>query len=118
MLKLERLRDGKVEKVFDKPQPPLETSKTATLGIVANKFCSKPAAVSSEKTACEAAMVKLHGLESKVQADVDKNALQCKQVKSYLEQIEEIRKTTQKNACAISGLDAYMQDIRTADCIK
>jgi hypothetical protein len=49
MLKLDRFKDGKLEKVFDKPQPPLQTSKMATLEIVANKFCGNAKTSASSK---------------------------------------------------------------------
>lgn len=41
--KLSKLKNGKTEHVFDKPQPPTAVSKTATLETLATRFCAKPA---------------------------------------------------------------------------
>lgn len=41
--RLSKLKNGKVEHVFDKPQPPTATSKTATLATLAAKFCTESA---------------------------------------------------------------------------
>lgn len=41
--RLSKLKNGKMEHVFDKPQPPTATSKTATLETLAAKFCGKSA---------------------------------------------------------------------------
>ncbi|HEU4707747.1 MAG TPA: hypothetical protein VFS17_00365, partial [Methylophilaceae bacterium] len=82
MLKLDRLKDGKLEKVFDKPQPPLQTSKMATLEIVADKFCgnTKPASASSETDACVQTLSRMRSLEAKIQNDADNGGLACSQV--------------------------------------
>ena len=39
LLKANKLKDGKLEPIFDKPQPASPTSKTATLDKLANQFC-------------------------------------------------------------------------------
>jgi hypothetical protein len=36
-----KLKDGKMEHIFDKPQPPTPVSKTATLETLATRFCVK-----------------------------------------------------------------------------
>ena len=43
VLKLSRLKNGKLETVFDKPQPTTPTSKTATLKTLARRYCGHPA---------------------------------------------------------------------------
>lgn len=120
MLKLDRFKNGKLEKVFDQPQPPLQTSKMATLGIVADKFCgnTKPAAASFETEPCLQALARLRKLETKIQQDADDGGLACSQVESYLGQIADIGKSTKQNDCAISGLDAYAHQVKSADCVK
>ena len=42
VLKLSRLKNGKLENVFDKPQAQTPASKTATLQTLANRFCAAP----------------------------------------------------------------------------
>lgn len=42
LLKLSKLNNGKMENIFDKPQPPAPISKTATLDKLAGKFCATP----------------------------------------------------------------------------
>jgi hypothetical protein len=42
LLRLSKLKNGKMEHVFNKPQPPTATSKTATLETLADKFCVTP----------------------------------------------------------------------------
>src|SRR3546814_8603413 len=65
MLKLNRFKDGKMEQVFDKPQPPLKTSKVATLEIVADKFCGKQKTPVSASAAgpCVKALADMRRLE-------------------------------------------------------
>ena len=41
--RLSKLKNGKMEHIFDKPQPPTATSKTATLETLATRFCTKSA---------------------------------------------------------------------------
>lgn len=120
MLRLDRFKDGKLEKVFDKPQPPLQTSKMATLEIVANKFCDNvnTASVSPKGDVCLQALTKMRGLEARIQKDADDGGLQCSQVDGYLQQIADIGKTTRQHDCGINGLDAYMQQVKTAGCVK
>ncbi len=43
LLRLSKLKNGKIEHVFNKPQQPAATSKTATLETLAAKFCAKSA---------------------------------------------------------------------------
>lgn len=120
MLKLDRLKDGKLQKVFDKPQPPLATSKMATLAIVADKFCGKPKTASSDtKTdACIQVLASMRSLEAQIQQDADNGGLACGQVKDYLQQISDIGKATARHDCGIGGLDAYAEQIKSADCVK
>jgi hypothetical protein len=42
LLKLNKLKNGKLENIFDKPQPAAPVSKTATLDKLAGKFCASP----------------------------------------------------------------------------
>jgi hypothetical protein len=41
--KLSKLKNGKIEHVFDKPQKPTAVSKTATLETLATRFCTTSA---------------------------------------------------------------------------
>jgi hypothetical protein len=118
MRKLDRLKNGKLEKVFDKSQPPLQTSKMATLEIVAIKFCGNVAvsAAASRGNICTQALTKMRSLETRIQKDVDDGGLQCVQVDEYLKEIQGIRDITRQHDCGINGLEAYMQQIKTADC--
>ena len=120
MLKLDRFKDGRLEKVFDKPQPPLPTSKMATLEIVANKFCgkSKGAATPSKDDSCIQALTGMRGLEAAIQQDADDGGLQCARVGGYLQEIAGVAKINRQHDCGINGLDAYMQQVKTADCVK
>jgi hypothetical protein len=120
MLKLDRLKGGRLEKVFDKPQPPLKTGRMATLEIVADKFCgeSKTASAASAKDACIRVLSQMRSLESKIQQDADDGSLACSQVEDYLSQIADIGKSTEKHDCGITGLDAYAQQVRSAACVK
>ena len=120
MIKLDRLKEGKLEKVFDKPQPSLPTNKTATLAIVANKFCNdgKAKTPSVNVDACAQAVATMRRLEKRIQQDVDKVGLQCVQVDGYLTEIEGVARTTKVHDCGISGLESYKQQIKTADCEK
>ena len=120
MLKLNRFKGGKMEQVFDKPQPPLKTSKMATLEIVADKFCGKqktPVA-SAAADPCVKALADMRRLELAIQKDADEGGLQCKQVQSYLQQIDAVATTSRQHDCTISGLDAYRQQVKTADCLQ
>lgn len=120
MLKLNRLKGGKIEKVFDKPQPPLKTSKMATLEIVADKFCGKQKSrlPAPGADACTQAVANMRTLELEIQKDADEGGLQCKQVESYLKHIDEIARTSKQHDCTITGLDAYKQQIKTAECTQ
>lgn len=118
MLKLDRLKDGKLEKVFDKPQPPLPTNKMATLEIVANKFCGNAKASAVSGDSCTQALTRMRSLETRIQQDVDDGGLQCAQVQGYLQEIAGINKPNQLHDCGINGLEAYVQQIKTADCVK
>ncbi|HYG32074.1 MAG TPA: hypothetical protein VD810_03705 [Methylophilaceae bacterium] len=120
MLKLDRLKEGKLEKVFDKPQPPLPTSKMATLEIVAGKFCgdAKTRPAVSGGDVCTQALTRMHKLETRIQQDADDGGLQCKQVDGYLEEIESIAGLNRQHDCGINGLDAYSQQVRIAGCAK
>src|SRR3546814_9715569 len=103
MLKLNRFKDGKMEQVFDKPQPPLKTSKVATLEIVADKFCGKQKTPVSASAAgpCVKALADMRRLELTIQKDADEGGLQCKQVQSYLKQIDAIATTSGQNECTV-----------------
>lgn len=120
MLKLDRFKNGKLEKVFDKPQPPLQTSKMATLEIVANRFCgsAQSASATPSADACIQVLSEMRSLEAKIQKDVDGGGLACGKVEGYLKQINLIAKTSRKQDCAISGIDAYAEQVRTAGCVK
>lgn len=119
MLKLDRFRGGKLEKVFDKPQPPLQTSKMATLEIVADKFCGNTKKTAASATdACVQVLASLRSLEAQIQQDADNGGLACGQVGDYLQQISDIGKATGKHDCGISGLDAYAHQIKSADCVE
>lgn len=119
MLKLEKLRNGKMERVIDKPQPPVQTGKMATLKIVADKFCTRqPVSGNNRAQVCSKAIARMQALEGRIQAEVDKVALQCSQVESYIKQVGEIKSFAKQHECAIGGLDAYIQSIKSADCVK
>ena len=120
MLKLDRFKDGRLEKVFDKPQPPLPTSKMATLEIVAKKFCgkSKGATTASKDDSCIQALTGMRGLETAIQQDADDDGLQCARVDGYLQEIAGVAIIIRQHDCGINGLDAYMQQVKTADCVK
>lgn len=120
MQKLDRLKAGKLEKVFDKPQPPLRTSKMATLKIVADKFCgnTRQAAAASAEDPCIQSLTRLRQLENRIQLDADDGGLACSQVENYLGEIADISKSTKQHDCAIGGLDAYAQQVKVAECVK
>lgn len=120
MLKLNRFKDGRMEHVFDKPQPPLKTSKMTTLAIVADKFCGKQKSPVSASAAdpCVKALADMRRLELAIQKDADEGGLQCKQVQGYLKQIDAIATASGQHGCTISGLDAYRQQVKTADCMQ
>ena len=120
MLKLDRYRNGKLEKVFDKPQPPLQTSKMATLEIVANKFCgsSNSVTAASAQEVCMRELSRLRTLENRIQQDANDGELTCSQVESYLKQIAEIGTSSRQHDCAINGLTAYAQQIKSVGCVK
>lgn len=120
MLKLDRLKDGKLQKVFDKPQPPLQTSKMATLEIVANRFCgnTKTASATPDTEACVQTLSRMRSLEAQIQKDADDGGLACSKVDGYLKQIAEIGRANAQHDCGISGLDAYAAQVKTAGCTK
>jgi len=134
IVKLTKVKDGKLESVFETPQKPAQTSKVATLDTLARKFCGKPPAVmaidTSEKeqkpevtvprtkaeAQCDKVLASLKSLESTIQKDFDDDGLQCKQQKSYLKQIQVISQNVKKYECAIGDLTAYAKDIQDAGC--
>jgi len=118
MLKLDRLQDGKLEKVFDKPQPPLSTSRMATLEIVASKFCGNATPAVRGDDVCTQSLTRMHRLETRIQQDANDGGLQCKQVSDYLKEIETIAGYNRQHDCGINGLDAYVQQVKTAECAK
>lgn len=118
MLKLDRLKGGKLENVVNKPQPPLPTSRMATLEIVADKFCGNTKASAGGSDVCTQTLTRMHKLETRIQKDADDGGLQCKQVDGYLKEIESIAGLNRQHDCGINGLDAYVQQVKTAECAK
>jgi hypothetical protein len=60
----------------------------------------------------------MRSLESRIQLDADDGGLQCAQVDGYLQETAGVAKLNRQHDCGINGLDAYIQQIKTADCVK
>lgn len=119
ILQAQRLRDGKAEPLFDKPQPFAPVDKSATAQHLAKAICSPaatPARNPFQEDACKATLSDLQALEARVQADVDAHALYCDTMQKYLDQLTRIADDAEKNHCAIHGLDQYQREIRAVGC--
>ncbi|ABE49137.1 surface-adhesin E family protein [Methylobacillus flagellatus] len=119
ILQSQRLRDGHAEFLFDKPQPDVPVSKSATTQELAKTICTpaaKPARTPFQEDACKATLHDLQGLETRVQADVDAHALYCDTMQNYLDHLAKIADEVEKNHCAIHGLDQYQREIRAVGC--
>lgn len=125
VLRMSRVKDGKMENLFEKPQPAAPTSKTATLDKLADRFCAglqtlkeKPATEAQLSQECEAALVEVQSIEAQVQTDIDTDNLKCKRVPKYLKQLDDLNMSIKKNSCPIADLGAYIKSIKALKCKK
>lgn len=111
---------GKQEQVFDKPQPPTPTSKTATLDKLANLYCGKvpQPAVNASEQACAEALEIVQAMEEQIRADVAGGGMRCGQMDSYLQSVRNLQDVVRQYQCPIDGLDSFAQEIRAAGCTK
>ncbi|MCB5186992.1 hypothetical protein LG200_03105 [Methylobacillus caricis] len=119
LLKAERVQEGKAEVLFDKPQPAAPFSKSATASQLAKTICTpakRPARNPFQEDECGHILKELQALESRVQADVDGNALYCDTMQKYLEHLAEIGQVVEQNHCSITRLDQYEREIRATSC--
>ncbi|MCB5191687.1 hypothetical protein LG198_13190 [Methylobacillus arboreus] len=119
LLQAQKMRDGKTEALFDKPQPAAPVNKSATVQQLARAICSppaKPARNPFQDDACKGILNDLQSLEKRVQADVDASALYCDTMQKYLDQLAGIADAVEKNRCDIHSLDQYQRQIRAAGC--
>lgn len=118
VLRLSRQKDGKQEQVFDKPQPPTPTSKTATLDKLAGLYCGKVSApsVNASEQACAEALSIVQAMEQQIRADVAGGGMRCRQMDNYLESVRNLQAVVEQYRCPIDGLDAFGQEIRDAGC--
>ena len=120
VLRLSKLKDGKQQQIFDKPQPPTPTSKTATLDKLANLYCGKapPPVVNASGQACAEALEIVQLMEEQIRQDIAGGGMRCSQMDSYLQSVRDLQEVVQRYQCPIDGLDAFSQEIRGAGCSK
>jgi hypothetical protein len=120
VLRLSKQKDGKQQQIFDKPQPPTPTSKTATLDKLANLYCGKAPqpAVNASEQACSEALEIVQAMEEQIRADIAGGGMRCGQLDSYLQSIRDVQEVVQQYQCPIDGLDSFSQEIRAAGCSK
>ncbi len=118
VLRLSKQKDGKQEQVFDKPQPPTPTSKTATLDKLADLYCGKTPqpAVNASEQACAEALEIVQLMEEQIRQDVAGGGMRCSQMDSYLQSVRDLQEVVQRYQCPIDGLDSFGQEIRNAGC--
>lgn len=124
VLRMSQGANGEIEQLFDKPQRPMPTSSTATLGMLAARYCAKPGAAKyagqppqkAGSGACERELAKLKSIEAQVQYDFDNNALQCTRAESYLKQLRSISAAVTRLHCEVADLLGYMQTVKQAGC--
>ena len=118
VLRLSRQKAGKQEQVFDKPQPPTPTSKTATLDKLANLYCGKAPApsVNASEQACAEALSIVQAMEQQIRTDVAAGGMRCHQMDNYLESVRNLQAVVTQYQCPIDGLDSFSQEIRDAGC--
>lgn len=117
--KMSKLKDGKLQQVFDKPQPATPTSKTATLDKLAKKFCGQPAKVSGQKASqaeCDKVVSKIKAIEASVQKDYDNGSLKCAQGEAYMAELQKQGKLVEQYQCPVSLLESYVQTVKEAAC--
>ena len=120
VLRLSKLKDGKQQQIFDKPQPPTPTSKTATLDKLANLYCGKAPqpVVNASGQACGEALEIVQAMEEQIREDVAGGGMHCSQMDSYLQSVRDLQEVVQRYQCPIDGLDSFSQEIRNAGCSK
>lgn len=124
VVRMSKLKDDQLISVFDTPQPPAHTDKIATIQTLANKFCKtsdepvtpKTPAQLKKDTRCANTLSQVEQLQNKIQKNIDDGGLLCKQVKSYVKQIQQLAKAVKRDDCAIDGLDSFAQDVKSEAC--
>jgi hypothetical protein len=124
VLRMSKVIDGQTEQLFDKPQRAVSTSKTATLGALAGKYCAAPRSAAkpgqsgqaSTSAECDKELDRLKAVEAQVQYDFDNNELQCSRAQKYLKQLRNVSAAIGKLGCAVADLDGYMQSVKQAGC--
>ncbi|WP_221763680.1 hypothetical protein [Methyloradius palustris] len=124
VVRMSKLKDDQLVSVFDTPQPPANTDKIATIQTLANKFCKASDEPSIPKTPeqlkkdtrCANTLSQVEQLQNKIQKDIDDGGLLCKQVKSYVKQIQQLTKAVKRDDCAIDGLDSFVEDVKSEAC--
>lgn len=118
VLRLSKQKDGKQQQIFDKPQPPTPTSKTATLDKLANLYCGKAPqpAINASQQACAEALEIVQAMEEQIRADVAAGGMRCGQMDSYLQSVRDLQEVVHQYQCPIDGLDSFGQEIRAAGC--
>ncbi|HEY0268570.1 MAG TPA: hypothetical protein VGC12_04970 [Methyloradius sp.] len=124
VVRMSKLQDDQLISVFDTPQPPAHTDKIATIQTLANKFCKASDEPSTPKTPeqlkkdtrCANTLSQVELLQNKIQKDIDDSHLLCKQVKSYVKQIQQLAKAVKRDDCPIDGLDSFAQEVKSEAC--
>ncbi|HSH96819.1 MAG: hypothetical protein ACAH07_09530 [Methylophilaceae bacterium] len=124
VVRMSKLKDDQLVSVFDTPQPPAHTDKIATIQTLANKFCKAsdepPTPKTPEQlkkdTRCANTLSQVELLQNKIQQDIDDGGLLCKQVKSYVKQIQQLAKAVKRDDCPIDGMDSLAQDVKSEAC--
>lgn len=117
--KMSKLKEGKLQQVFDKPQPATPTSRTATLDKLVKKFCSQPAKASGQKASqpeCEKVVGQIKAIEASVQKDYDNGSLKCAQGEAYIAELQKQGKLAEQYQCPVNSLESYIQTVKDAAC--
>jgi hypothetical protein len=109
IMKMSKVKAGKVEHIFDKPQPPASIDKTATLASLAELVCS-PA------QQCDQVIARLKSIETNIQAHYEQGDLSCREVENSVKQIESLGRDAANHNCHITGLSDYMNEIKQVSC--
>jgi len=124
VVRMSKLVDDQLVSIFDTPQPPAHTDKIATIQTLANRFCSNQDSSAQKKSPeqikkearCTDALSKIEVLEASIQKDIDSTGLVCKQVKSYVKQIQQLAKAVKRDDCPIDGLDSFAEQVKNEKC--
>lgn len=128
VLRMSRIKDGQAEYLFEKPQPAAATNKTATLDKLADRFCGPRESKTTENTKpmpdkkpvnkaeCEKSAQELQLLEKQIKKDAAGDGFRCKQMKSYLKQLDTLNKSVKRNNCAVADLAGYIKAVKSVGC--